>query len=498
MDNIEYDGILLVDAADDPRISEEEAHELMLLQKQFIESYIENRDKIGTDKTALGTWLSEELAHTLPEVSKKDAQQMSDEIISSLTVSQEYKESLQMAVSKGQSKESWFAGVIKKVTAHFSGQQTSEYLQGLDNAVSDANTALRRTITTKAGTISENPNLDGFIAEQYQAQTFNMNAEASGSPYRAKVLEPTGKGYAKNSVDIVIIDESGKIVHKYQSKYCKDAASTAKAFEKGDYRGQQKLVPEGQSSQIGKKATEVIEAPDGTTSNPLSKDAAKSSQEKAQSGQSIDLDWNEFKTKELATHIGVQAGQAALYGAAIGAGMNVVQKVWNGEKIDGMEIAEDAFKSGADFGIKAAAAGALKAGAEKGIVTIIPKGTPAATIANVVHVAVEDIKVLGKVVTGELTFAEGIDQLEQTTVSTVAGIAASAKGAAIGASVGSVLGPIGTAVGGFVGGAIGYMAGSKVGEVATKGVQKIREKTKEIINDFANSMVDRVRYGIFA
>lgn len=39
--------------------------------------------------------------------------------------------------------------------------------------------------------------LDGFIAEQYHAQTFNLNAEATGSQYRAKVLEPNGNGYAK-------------------------------------------------------------------------------------------------------------------------------------------------------------------------------------------------------------------------------------------------------------------------------------------------------------
>ena len=106
--------------------------------------------------------------------------------------------------------------------------------------------SLYKTITTQAGTISQNPRLDGFIAEQYHAQTFNMNAEATGSQYRAKVLEPTGNGYAKNSVDIVIVDGDGKVVRRYQSKYCKDAKATEQAFEHRDYRGQQKLVPEGQ------------------------------------------------------------------------------------------------------------------------------------------------------------------------------------------------------------------------------------------------------------
>ena len=178
--------------------------------------------------------------------------------------------------------------------------------------------------------------------------------------------------------------------------------------------------------------------------------------------------------------IGKQAGQAALMGAAIGAGFDVAQKVWNGEEIDGAEIVETAIVSGADFGVKAAAAGALKVGVEKGIITAIPKGTPAGTIANIVHVGVENAKVIGKMATGELTVKEGVEKMEQVTVSTVAGITASVKGAAIGATIGTVLGPVGSAIGGFIGGTVGYMAGSKVGEKVATGAQKIREKSSLI------------------
>lgn len=61
-------------------------------------------------------------------------------------------------------------------------------------------------------------------------------------------------------------------------------------------------------------------------------------------------------------------------------GFDVAQKLWNGEEIEAEEVAETALVSGADFGIKAAAAGALKVGVEKEIITVIPKGTPAGTI----------------------------------------------------------------------------------------------------------------------
>lgn len=481
----EKTAILAIDEDLAPQISADEAQALKPIQKKFMESYLEHRDSTPVDE-----WLRTEMAENLPDRSAEEIAQMSNEIITTLKVQEEKKASLEKAVANGRSKESWFASEMKSATSYMSAQETARYLQRLDGALTNANESLYRTLHTQAGVISQNPHLDGFIAEQYHAQTFNLNAEATGSPFRAKVLEPTGNGYAKNSVDIVIVDEDGQIVRRYQSKYCKDAEATARAFEHGDYRGQQKLVPEGQEQDIAKKVTTVIEAPDGTSSTPLSKERAKELQEEAQSGKWNDLNWNEYKAKDLAIGISKQAGQAALMGAAVGVGFDVAQKVWNGEEIKGEELVETAVVSGADFGVKAAAAGALKVGAEKGIIKVIPKGTPAGTIANIAYVAVENVKVVGKMATGELTVKEGLEKMEQTTVATVAGIAASTKGAAIGAAVGSVLGPVGTVVGGFIGGTIGYMAGSKVGETIVKGVQKIRKTVTDGIKSAGKAIAD--------
>ena len=487
MSEKENDIVLAIDEDLAPHIVLTEAQELKPIQKKFIESYLENKDSMP-----IKDWLCAEMGTYLPERSSEEISQMSDEIIAVLKIQEEKKAALEKAINNGRSKESWFASEVITATSYLSSQEASQYLQGLDNALETANKSLYRTIHTQAGTISHNPQLDGFIAEQYHAQTFNLNAEAAGSPYRAKVLEPTGNGYAKNSVDVVIVDKSGKIVKRYQSKYCKDAESTAKAFAHGDYRGQQKLVPEGQEQDIAKKVTTVIEAPDGTTSTALSKERAKELQNEAQNGKWNDLNWNEYKAKDLAIGIGKQAGQAALMGAAIGVGFDVAQKVWNGEEINGEELVESAIVSGADFGIKAAAAGALKVGAEKEIIRAIPKGTPAGTIANITYVAIENVKIINKMATGELTAKEGFEKMEQTTVATVAGIATSTKGAAIGAVIGTVFGPVGAAVGGFVGGTIGYMAGSKVGETVVKGVQKVREKTKEVVKSVGRTVANVV------
>jgi hypothetical protein len=489
----ENSDVLLLDEEFAPILVVEECETVKPLMREFMECYAENKDK------PVKEWLSQKMQEQLPDRKPEEIQAMTNEIITTIEVDEANKISLAKAIENGRSKESWFASETLKVTSAMSARETAKYLTGLDNALQTANESLYSTITTQAGAISQNPRLDGFIAEQYHAQTFNLNAEATGSQYRAKVLEPNGNGYAKNSVDIVIVDANGKVVKRYQSKYCKDAKATEQAFEHGDYRGQQKLVAEGQQADIQKKSTTVIEAPDGTTSNPLSKSTAEQMRDEAQSGKWNELNWNEYKTKDLAIGIGKQAGYAALQGAAIGVGFDVAQKLWNGEEIKGEEVVETALVSGADFGVKAAAAGAIKVGVEKEIIKVIPKGTPASTIANIVFVAVEDAKVVGKMMTGELSVKEGIEKIEQTTVATAAGLVAMGEGAAIGAAAGAIFGPVGAAIGGFVGGSVGYMAGSKVGETVVKGAQKIRDgavKVAKTIGSGIKSACSTVASGV--
>lgn len=484
MKNEEYE--LLLDEEDKPILVEGECEELKPVIEEFVKSYTENSDK------PVETWLIPKMQEQMPEKTPEEIEAMVEEIIATIEVDEEKHESLNEAVKNGRSKESWFASETKKATSGMANQEAAKYLGELDNALKKANESLEATIRTKVGAISQNPCLDGYIAEQYHAQTFNLNAEARGSQYRAKVLEPDGTAYTKNSVDIVIVDKDGRIVRRYQSKYCKDARATERAFEQGDYRGQQKLVPEGQESSINKKTTTVLEAPDGTTSNPLEKNRAEQMREEAQSGNWNELNWNEYALKDLAKGIGKQAGHAAIQGAAIGVGMDVAQKLWNGEEIEADEIVETAITTGADFGVKAAAAGALKVGSEKEIIKVIPKGTPASTVANIAFVAVEDIKVLGKMADGELTAKEGLEKIEQTTVSTTVGLMTMAEGAAIGETVGLVFGPIGAAVGGFVGGTLGYMAGSKVGEKVVKVAQKVRDKAVDVVKSVATGVKDAV------
>lgn len=484
---------LLIDEELSPVITLENGAELKPIVTDFVKGYVQNQDK------TIKEWLGQKLQENLPEKTSEEIQNITDDIIFSLEVTEKKQQSLEEAINNGRSKESWFASETQKAVSTMSQKETVEYLSNLDEALNNANEALYRTITTKAGIVSQSANLDGFIAEQYHAQTFNMNAEATGSPYRAKVLEPNGKGYAKNSVDIEIVDDNGRVVKRYQSKYCQDAKATLSAWLRGDYRGQQFLIPEGQQNGILKKCTTVLEAPDGTTSKPLSKENAKKMQNDAQSGTWEAVNWNEYRKKDVAMGIAKSARNAAVQGAVIGAGFDIAQKLCRGETIDGEEVIETALTTGADSGIKAAAAGAIKVGAEKGIIPSVLKETSVA--GNVAVVAIENVKVIGKMMSGELTGKEGIEKMEQTTVATVAGLSASASGATVGAAVGAVFGPVGSAVGSFVGGTVSYLAGSKIGETITKGVQKVRDtvvKGVKAVGRGISSFVSGVRDAVGA
>ena len=484
---------LIIDTEYQQVLSEYDAKELKKLQQRFIESYIDNKDKME-----LNQWLTIELKNNMPEKSELEIQEISKDIIDTIKINEEKQRSLEKAIENGRSKESWFAANLKQSTSNMTTAQTAEYLHGLDEAINNANQAMYDTITTKSGAINQNFNLDGFIAEQHHANSFNLEANLKGSEYRAEVLVPKdGQTYGKNSVDIVVKDKTGKIVERYQAKYGKTADDTIRMINEGNYNNQRLLVPAEQVEEVQKafpNKTVVASVGSGDIqSKPLDKIGAKELQNEAQSGNWNDLNWNEYKSKDLAIGIGKQAGYAAIQGAAIGAGVELATKVWNGEEIKAEEVVEQALVSGADFGVKAATAGALKVGVEKGIVKAIPKGTPAGTIANIAYVAIENVKILGKVATGELTVKEGLNKMEQTTVATVAGIAASAKGTAIGATIGSVLGPVGTVVGSFVGGTVGYIAGSKVAETAVKAVQKVREKAREVVKEVGSTVVSGVK-----
>lgn len=463
-----------------------EARQFQPIISRFMTAYSTKGKEIPVTE-----WLFRQLSEELPEKNDVEIQDMVKDIIDTVDTFNHNMSSLNEACDRGKTKEQWFSETMKDAASGISLNQYGNYLAGIDEAISTANEAMYHTISTQGGAVSQNHNLDGFIAEQHHVNTFNRDAALKNSNLRAVRLDrPEGGTFGKNSVDVEIYrKDTGKVLRRYQVKYYKNAEGSVKAMDPKRYGNQQGIIPKGQKTTFeraqeagkgylpkGSKKTinEYIgDADKGSpSSDPLSKKQAEHYRDASQkSGRTPDkMSWNQYNTQELALHLGKQAAFAGMSAAAISTGFDLAYKIMDGEEVKGKEVIREALKTGADTEIKAAAAGALKVGVEKGLVPMLSKTSPVTAIACV---AIENIKTLGRFAKGELSATQTLDYMGRSSVAMVAGMGCAAEGAAIGAAALAIIPVIGPVIGGFIGGVVGYIAGSQVGQAVYKGAKKI-------------------------
>lgn len=430
-------------------------------------------------------WLKQRFQEELPKLSEEEAGQMSRETVEAVKHYNADLASLEDARSKGRTAEEWFAEKAQEAATGMSVIAFGQQLAELDAMLGNANTQMQRVILTQGGAINQQWYLDGFIAEQQHVNSFNAAAAVSDSPFHAEVCAPeAGQTYGKNSFDIVIRDRAGKIVHQYQSKYGIDAKHTIALIRKGNYNNQTLLVPPEQVAEVqaafpGKTVVSSIGGSEKVpiSSAPFSKADARSMQADVQEkGILPDTNWGTFDLRMLTKHIGSKAALAGVQGAAIATGFHLAARLVTDKPVEAEEVVQTALETGADAGVKAAAAGALKVAAENGVLKIIPPGTAPGVYANIACVSIENIKILSKVPTGELTMLEALDRMGCHSAAMINGLSWGAKGAVFLGGI-PIVGPL---LGGLVGGTIGYMAGSKVGQTVYEGAKKVVNTAKKV------------------
>ena len=467
-------------------LSEEEARQALPIFQDLLGS-VGHLNDINEVESALHS----KLKAYLPDKDEHEISEYVRTVTDTLQTDSDKLESLNEAKQRGIGREAWFATETKQMLSKFSADKTLLYYETLSKTIQAANEQMYNAIMTNSGNINMNPNLDGFIAEQHHVQSFNMDAAVKGSNLRAEIVEHQGEQYTRNGVDIEIKD-GDKVVRRFQSKFCKDSNSTNSAFKKGDYRGQQALVPQDQLEEItekGRKATDVI-SHDGVSSKPLSKAESKELQAKAQKGEWQEVSYNDYDMKQLAGGVGKQVANAALMGAAVTTGFVIAEKIIKGEEVTSDEVIETALIAGADTGVKAAVSGSLIIATEKGIISAIPKGTSAGTISSLAFIIVENVKIAGKVANGEISATEGLSRMMDTTMAAVTGLSVSFF-AGVGAEVVVclLLGPVAGVVAGFAAGAIGYIAGSKVGQAISKGVKAVGKAAVNVVKTVGKTII---------
>lgn len=480
-------------------LTEKEAKEFKTLLSKFVKSY-SAKDSAVSDKE----WLKNELKSELSDLSDEQAEVMAQETIDSIKEYDENLKDLNEQCKKGVNREQWFADKVAKASAGLGVIEHGNYLNSIDTALTNANSQMIRTVTTSAGDISQCINLDGYIAEQFHVNRFNVEAALHKSNFYAEVQVPApGETYGKNSFDIVIKDRlsgSNVPVHQYQVKFGANAKETIKLLKDAEgncrYNNQRIVVPTEQLEEVQrafpeKTITDKIGGTDKVkiSSEGLTKSEAKEMQFDAQENQTIlGESWNSFSTKELALNIGKQAGLVGLGAAAITVGFSLAEQAIKGDGIDAEETVKLALETGADASIKVAAAGALKVAVEKGILRIIPKGTPIGIIANIACVAIENVKILFKMATGEYTVSQGMEHMGRTSVSMIYGLGWGAIGMHAGGVAFAWIPIVGPIVGGLVGGLVGYTAGSKFGNAVFDGVKKVVTSAGNALRTIGNKI----------
>ena len=386
-----------------------------------------------------------------------------------------------------------------------SAVKANVYVDNVNLAIGKSNEEILSALTTKTGEISQNPNLDGFIFEERHAGTFNIDAAVKEKNYYAKALKPEiGETYGKNSIDMTI-EDSGKIVRKYQAKAYKNANETAKSFydrqQVYKYKFQSKLVPSDQTGDIpnsvDKLKFEEVE------SKNISKEEIKNIQEKYQSGDKEAVKFSFEKDVDalaISKQLGKQAVINGTMGVGIGMATNVVTKIVSGEEVEVAEVIEAGVKTGTSMGLSTAVAGGIRVAVEK---NVLPKVLTKILSSNSVigSIAGASIDIIGtafKLGSGEISLGEATRNIGKSIGSAYGAIIASGWGYGIAMTAMAGLGVIGT-VGTVIGVGVAVvtsvvcgLVGSKVGGAIAEGIGKIAKPivdgAVEIVKAGANAV----------
>jgi len=528
-----------------------------IIQK-FLKSYAENEK--SQDKKDLKTWLISELQNQLANKKVEDIEKIATELISGIEVYYQKKKEVEKYQSVGITNGDYLGNEILEKVANeieeaeivdtkeiiedmkevsnilsqyneamiyetaaikepqlvaniLSTNSVNNYVDTINTAIDNANKTVIESITTKAGTINQNPNLDGFIFEEHHAGTFNIDASVKQKSYHAEALKPElGETYGKNSIDIVI-EDSGKYVKKYSAKAYKNANETAKSFYDKitgyKYKFQSKLVPTDQTKEIVNSVDKIKF--DNVESKGITKAEIKDIQNDLQSGNKKADIFNfkkDVNTISISKQIGKQAIVNGTIGFVAGMGENIGTKIIQGKEVEVEEVIEVGIKTGGSVGLSTAVAGGIKVAVEKEIIPAMSNNTIGAIAAS----SMDIIGTACKLGSGEISLGEAVKEVGTSISSAYSAIVSSSFGytatiAAAGMVGLGTMGTVGTVIGtgvALVAGAVCGTVGSKIGGAIANGVgtiaEKVVDKAVEVVKEgmdtvknIANGVINKVQ-----
>ena len=517
-----------------------------IIQK-FLRSYAENEK--SQDKKDLKTWLILELQNELPNKKEEDIEKIATELISGIEIYYTKKKEVEKYQSLGITNGDYVGNeILEKVadeieeaeivdtkeiiedmkevsnilsqyneamiyeTAAIKEPQlvanvlstkfVNNYIDTVNTAIDNANKTIIESVTTKAGTINQNPNLDGFIFEEHHAGTFNIDASVKQKSYHAEALKPElGETYGKNSIDIVI-EDSGKYVKKYSAKAYKNANETAKSFYDKitgyKYKFQSKLVPTDQTKEIVNSVDKIKF--DNVESKGITKAEIKDIQNDLQSGNKK-TDIFSFKkdvnTISISKQIGKQAMVNGTMGLGIGMVANIGANIITGKGVEAEEVIEAGIKTGASMGMATAVAGGIRVAVEKKVIpTVFSRILTNNTIGAIAVASMDIIGTACKLGSGEITLGKAVKDIGKSVGAAYGAIVASGWGYAGGMAIAGMIG-LGTigAVGTILGVGVAVVAGAVCATVGSKVAGAIASGIVAVAGTIVDGAVGIVKAG---
>ena len=515
--------------------------------KKFLRSYAENEK--SQDKKDLKTWLISELQNELPNKKVEDIEKIATELIAGIEIYYQKKKEVEKCQSVGITNGDYIGNqILEKVTDEIeeaeivdtkeviedmkeasnilsqyneamiyetaavkepqlvanvlSTKYVNNYVDTVSNAIDIANKTLMESVTTKAGNINQNPNLDGFIFEEYHAGTFNIDATVKQKPYHAEALKPElGETYRKNSIDIVI-EDSGKYVKKYSAKAYKITNGTAKSFYDKNgykYKFQSKLVPTDQVGDIVNSVDKIKY--NDVESKGITKSEIKDIQNNLQNGNKK-ADILNFKKDVNTISISKQIGKQAMLNGTMGlvAGMagNIGMKIIQGKEVKVEEVIEVGIKTGASIGMATAVAGGIRVAVEKKVIpTVFSRMLTNNTIGAIAAASMDIIGTAFKLGSGEVTLSKAVKDVGNSLGAGYGAIISSGIGFSSGMALATTigLGTIGT-VGTILTGGLALVAGAVCGVIGSNIALKIANGLGKITETVVDKAVDIVKSGM--
>ena len=516
--------------------------------KKFLRNYAENEK--SQDKKDLKTWLILELQNELPNKKVEDIEKIATELIAGIEIYYQKKKEVEKYQSVGISNGDYIGNeILEKVADEIeeaeivdtkeviedmkeasnilsqynetiiyetaaikepqlvanvlSANSVNNYVDSVNTAIDNANKTMMESVTTKAGVINQNPNLDGFIFEEYHAGTFNIDAAVKQKSYYAEALKPElGETYGKNSIDL-IIEDTGKYVKKYSAKAYKNAKESAKAFYDKitgyKYKFQSKLVPTDQTGDITNSVDKIKY--NNVESKGITKAEIKDIQNDLQSGNKK-ADILNFKKDVNSISISKQIGKQAMLNGTMGVGIgmaaNIGTKIIQGKEVEVEEVIEAGIKTGASMGMATAVAGGIRVAAEKKVIpTVFSRMLTNNTIGAIAAASMDIIGTAFKLGSREISLGQAVKDVGSSISAGYGAIISSGIGFSGGMALATTigLGTIGT-VGTILTGGLALAAGAVCGVVGSNIALKIANGLGKITEKVVDKAVDIVKSGV--